>query len=491
VFDALKVEEEPETSTGSGSSGKEVDVNVDNARITPGESLKDNELVGSKDLTDPENLQLKTVSLSLTHRTQFQQILTSPIQKKCPEDKELGTYQWKKIIDQLSEEGVENVVLTGGEPTIRPDFHTILQYCINNFENVTVQTNGTTNRNLSDYDCVVSLPIDYWNPIDNNEIRRLTDPEMYLYHRNKGKLIPKEKTKCSFCGEDKFQKEHAAKSHIAMSHKVEAVEEANEMVQADIEGTDDIREHPTIGWDDFLVGEEVKITEKEVARTLAQQKIEGVENDVVIRTTIMNNNDLDKIIAYAQIQGVDVAFKPLYPNGHRKLEEQIPSPKRILSVMEKVWQLNGEIKENLSVKSPLYKAWSFQTDLSQGIEPEIDQEKYLEWLKRGRVSEVGVSKVHIRPDGVALPSKYLREYELGSVADKGIGFIYNELSNFNKEIIDPELDYREAFSYESGEVKDFPDLHRRNIAGDPNIYLNKSYNNTMDENLEQDSGGDK
>lgn len=48
--------------------------------------------------------------------------------QKMAEEKELGTEQWKKIIDRLREAGVPQITFTGGEPTLRSDLVELVEY---------------------------------------------------------------------------------------------------------------------------------------------------------------------------------------------------------------------------------------------------------------------------------------------------------------------------------------------------------------------------
>ncbi|MHB9296063.1 putative mycofactocin radical SAM maturase MftC [Pillotina sp. SPG140] len=48
-----------------------------------------------------------------------------------------------EIIQRIAEEGVPEIVLTGGEPLLHPDFTQILAYCSKLFVKVMIQTNGT------------------------------------------------------------------------------------------------------------------------------------------------------------------------------------------------------------------------------------------------------------------------------------------------------------------------------------------------------------
>lgn len=84
---------------------------------------------------------------------------------------ELTTAQIFKMIDTLVEWGIKRVVLFGGEPTLRNDFYEILQYSIDNFELVTVETNGTTHSKFNSYNCAVSISFEYPDEEYNDEIR--------------------------------------------------------------------------------------------------------------------------------------------------------------------------------------------------------------------------------------------------------------------------------------------------------------------------------
>jgi len=60
-------------------------------------------------------------------------------------DKELSTEKWLSIINELDEIGIEQIVFTGGEPLLRPDFFNLLSYAStkNSFHFIQILTNGT------------------------------------------------------------------------------------------------------------------------------------------------------------------------------------------------------------------------------------------------------------------------------------------------------------------------------------------------------------
>lgn len=57
--------------------------------------------------------------------------------------KELTTSQWKEILDRMAEAGTFFLMITGGEPLLRPDFDEIFQYARWKGMIVTLFTNGT------------------------------------------------------------------------------------------------------------------------------------------------------------------------------------------------------------------------------------------------------------------------------------------------------------------------------------------------------------
>lgn len=54
----------------------------------------------------------------------------------------IPTHKLLNIIDQMKENGISTIELTGGEPTLRPDFLQIFEHCTNRFATVALITNG-------------------------------------------------------------------------------------------------------------------------------------------------------------------------------------------------------------------------------------------------------------------------------------------------------------------------------------------------------------
>ncbi len=478
-------------------------------------------VVGSTDLTNPDNLQVTSASLELTHRSP-QYPLHSPIRDRDAV-KELDTNHWLKIIDKLAAEGVETVTLTGGEPTLRQDFRTLLQYAIKQFDTVTVQTTGTTRKNLSDFNCVVSVPIEYWDSLNNNEIRRMTNPEKWGLNREgrnwfvcdvceegsfhdkeviehvqtehlDGRddedevdprrlvkvtqmptLEPRDPTVCSTCGKQASTFQRAV-NHLKREHETDVLQRFENQTGVQLTGDDDTLDrfnkmlnHRQFDAEMFLDRRDpVPAKNEERALKLAVQKAEMVDNPVVIRTNIFSNNDIRYMIAFAQQIDADVVFKPMYPVAdNKKLLEQVPAPRRFANIMAQVRDINQSIQNELTINSPLYKAWKFEKDMDEHVPTDVHRDTYVEWWERGRISEVGVSTLHVTAQGDVLPSRYIRhdQYRYGHILKHDWDDIYAGIAQFNDSIIS-DKDLRPVTGF---------DLRQRSIAGDPNIYLNDAY----------------
>jgi len=85
--------------------------------------------------------------------------------------KEPSTADFIYIIDRLEEMGIKKLTFVGGEPTIRKDFYEILQYAINKIPYVTVETNGTLENDLHNYNCSVVVSLEDCKPEYNDAIR--------------------------------------------------------------------------------------------------------------------------------------------------------------------------------------------------------------------------------------------------------------------------------------------------------------------------------
>lgn len=75
-----------------------------------------------------------------------------PINDKVAQQKELSPKEWYNILDQMADEGCLWLLITGGEPFIRPDFLDIYTYAKEKGFLITLFTNGVTiTPRIADY----------------------------------------------------------------------------------------------------------------------------------------------------------------------------------------------------------------------------------------------------------------------------------------------------------------------------------------------------
>ncbi|MFC1837611.1 radical SAM protein, partial [Thermodesulfobacteriota bacterium] len=85
-------------------------------------------------------------SINLTHRCNLHCVhcyLGGRDSRLLSQHKELSTQQWLDIIDQITEAGCLNLLITGGDPLLSKDFELIYRNAVSNGILVTVFTNGT------------------------------------------------------------------------------------------------------------------------------------------------------------------------------------------------------------------------------------------------------------------------------------------------------------------------------------------------------------
>ena len=81
--------------------------------------------------------------------------------------------EYFEILKKVKDMGVEDLVLLGGEPTSLQYFYEILEYCLNTFNNVTVETNGVNKTEFIEYlKCNVSISFEYPDKKRNDSIRK-------------------------------------------------------------------------------------------------------------------------------------------------------------------------------------------------------------------------------------------------------------------------------------------------------------------------------
>jgi len=79
---------------------------------------------------------------------------------------ELSTEQWKKVIQDLSQNGIFQITFGGGEPFIRDDLIELARFANGKGLNVAVTTNGTLLDKFSDLSAFRQINISYHRKID-------------------------------------------------------------------------------------------------------------------------------------------------------------------------------------------------------------------------------------------------------------------------------------------------------------------------------------
>lgn len=103
--------------------------------------------------TSKENEVKLTGDLSIFYPTNLQIELTTDCNLKCSycyrnageikKNNQLKTDKLFKILDSLHNVGLQSIELTGGEPTLHPDFIEIMNFCAKKFAIIGLLTNGT------------------------------------------------------------------------------------------------------------------------------------------------------------------------------------------------------------------------------------------------------------------------------------------------------------------------------------------------------------
>lgn len=432
------------------------------------------------DLTDKDNLEIKTATLELTHRDDLYNMRNHTIENHVTEGAEVSTDKWLMIIDKLAEEGVEEVTLTGGEPTLRSDFHTILQYSINTFGRgkVTVQTNGTTDKVLSDYDCQVAVEIEATDPLFNNSIRRMTNPEKYEFDADTGAVTQKKGGKCSYCGKQ-LANTNGVRQHVKHNHAKQAIIDINNALKdagrSPVEGWKGLKNlvmnEPNFKWQYFA---ENQYSYKEVDNSLkrAMQKIENIDNDTVLRVTLHNSNDIGEVMAVAEKFGVNTVFVPLKPVGmaKEKLMNQVPSSGRMKDAITKVFDIDDILSTNHRVDTPMFEAYRLKRERESARIKYDTEEEMKQYWKQGRVSDIGVSTLNVLPDGGITPSPFIRgdKHVLGNMLEDDWREVMKSMAEFNNEV-NQLID---------GSTETNFDLRQPSITADLDVILNHPYKNS-------------
>jgi MoaA/NifB/PqqE/SkfB family radical SAM enzyme len=437
------------------------------------------------DLADTSNIDVSKAVIELTHRNNLFRT-NSVIGDRVPESHELSTREWQEVIDRLAGNGVEELVISGGEPTVREDFHDILGYAINVVGDVEVITNGNTSVPLSTYDCSVQVRIDSMDPSFNNRVFRSTDPDNFEIDSRNGRLIDTRGGDCKFCG--KYIKNHnGARLHLKNNHQHEAIDMFNDGVEdSTVSKVDDWDElgDKIGGLDEFnwtLYLDSVKSLDEENALSRAVNKIERLDqDDLSIRSTIYEENNIELIMTFAESKGVDTVFVPLRPSGQagENYEHQVPTPGRMKEAMGKIIDIDSVLSTDHTLDSPIYLAYKYkrarqmlvdnkdsQVDVKADYELETELQRF--W-GRGRVTDVGVSKLCVSADGTLMPAPYIRKekYRFGNILDLDWDEVKEGLADFNSTIIEDDRFARPAIN---------TDIRRKSVACDYGVALNYGY----------------
>lgn len=84
------------------------------------------------------------IAVELTHRCNLQCPHCYVEADSSPTKHDIPTQNFYGVLKTLHTQGLLIIELTGGEPTLHPDFYQILDFCCKNFHIVAVLTNGTT-----------------------------------------------------------------------------------------------------------------------------------------------------------------------------------------------------------------------------------------------------------------------------------------------------------------------------------------------------------
>jgi len=82
------------------------------------------------------------VTLNITNRCNLH-CLYCAVSSTKNDPGDLSLEEWKKVIDELARIKVFNLIISGGEPFIRPDFYKILKHILKYHFRLSINTNGT------------------------------------------------------------------------------------------------------------------------------------------------------------------------------------------------------------------------------------------------------------------------------------------------------------------------------------------------------------
>ncbi len=303
---------------------------------------------------------------------------------------EMSAEKWFNIMDKLYRRGVENLVIEGGEPTVHEDFYDILEYATQLFE-VTVQTSGVADTRLNDFDCNVTISFEYLNPERNNEIRRMSDPDEWVYDRERGVLYEKENK--------------------------ERIQELGERLR----GGEDVSQE---------ISEITKPIETENVYDRALTKLKAIDPPKTLRATIYTDNDVLGLAMLAESINANSVFVPLKPVGlGKELRSKAPGSKRLLEVIRDIMTYNQHSTMEHRVEETYWymmnkRVWVNNKDV---------------FKQRGRICGSGMGRLFVDYQGDVKPCFMLPEEDMGNILEDDIEEIYSNLYDYHeraKEIAD-------------------------------------------------------
>lgn len=305
--------------------------------------------------------------------------------------KELTTDEWLTAIDKLAQLDIKHCVLLGGSPEMCNNFYDILQYCIDNFKEVSIETNGTISSKFSEYDCNVSISFEYANRSKNDAIRGKAE----MPSLSEGVV---DEIKSNY-GEDVFES----------------------------------------------VKEDYDKTEGSVFE-LAYMKLKKTVNNKVCRFTLYSDSDITLSMVMAEKNNANSVFVPLIPVGHASnLMNKVPTSTKLLSFYQDCYNFNKITKMNHTIQQPQYVIYEYERELSQHksfkgvvINPskrliELNNSRN-KCLSRGRICGAGITRLFITSEGTVTPCPFIPQFKFGHIIQDDLQTILLNRDKFNKYI---------------------------------------------------------
>ena len=150
-------------------------------------------------LTDPYGRTFSYIRLSITDRCNFKCHYCLPNGYQCTPEQEqhMSLDEIKRLVDALDDLGIKKIRITGGEPTLRPDFLKIAEFIARkpNIETIALTTNGfrLKQRIQSYYDAGINhlnVSIDSLNPSTFQAVTQMKGLEGILEGLNLALELP-------------------------------------------------------------------------------------------------------------------------------------------------------------------------------------------------------------------------------------------------------------------------------------------------------------